>query len=323
MSQSPPPKKGSPWSESASAPTGAVAPPDGELIQYSVRGRVVTGVIDAPPMQVMTPALYRELRALAAHLAAAGPELGVLVLRSADPDVFIAHFDVEALLRIPTPTGHDGAGPSPADIGPFRTMCEQIRTSPVVSIVEIDGRIGGGGAELAANVDLRFGSLERFVLNQMEVPLGILPGGTGTQRLPRLVGQGRAMEIVLGAVDIDGPTAEQWGWLNRALPSDELSAHVDQLADRIAAHPPHAVRAAKQAVLAAGVDPVPGLLEEARLFDQTMAHPDARTRMRAFLEAGGQTKAGEAQMEALTAGLGEPGRQDQVSPDQASPEPGA
>ena len=175
---------------------------------------------------------------------------------------------------------------------------------PVPSICEIAGRVGGGGGELAASCDMRFGALDRTVLCQMEVPLGILPGGTGTQRLPALVGRGRAMEIVLGGDDIDAATLADWGWLNRALTADELRPHVTALAARLAAMPPEAVSRAKAAVLAASADPTPGLIEEAFLFQQTLRTDAAQTRMRNFLERGGQTPEGEGRVGALGLELG-------------------
>jgi enoyl-CoA hydratase/carnithine racemase len=151
---------------------------------------------------------------------------------------------------------------------------------------------------------MRFGALDRMVLNQMEVPIGILPGGTGTQRIPRLVGRGRAMEIVLGGVDVDAETADRWGWLNRALPADELTGFVDALALRIAGFPPTAVVAAKQSVLNAGRIPLEdGLFEEHYLFQQLLRTPEARERMQAFLAAGGQTRGGELRMAKLTGEL--------------------
>src|SRR5205823_1653710 len=99
------------------------------------------------------------------------------------------------------------------------------------------------------SVDMRFGALGKTKINQMEVPLGILPGGTGTQRLPRLMGRGRALEVILGGDDLDAETAEKWGYLNRALPPDELGPFVDRLAYRIASFPAAAVALAKEAVL--------------------------------------------------------------------------
>ena len=90
------------------------------------------------------------------------------------------------------------------------------------------------------------------MFNQPEVALGIIPGGTGTVRLPRLIGRSRALEVILGCDDIDAGTAERWGWVNRVLPTDELATFVDRLAARIASFPPHAVAAAKASVVRGG-----------------------------------------------------------------------
>ena len=124
-------------------------------------------------------------------------------------------------------------------------MCERVRTMDKVTIAQIEGRVGGGGSEFAASMDMRFGVIGKTVVNQMEVPLGILPGGTGTQRLPRLVGRGRAMEIVLGADDLDAETAERWGYLNRIYAAGDIDAKVASLAERIASFPVAAVRLAR------------------------------------------------------------------------------
>jgi len=112
-------------------------------------------------------------------------------------------------------------------------------------------------------MDMRFGVIDKTVINQMEVPLGILPGGTGTQRLPRLVGRGRAMEIVLGGDDLDAATAERWGYLNRIYAAAEIDAKVGALARRIASFPAEAVRLAKQAVDGAEQPLREGLADEA------------------------------------------------------------
>jgi len=271
-----------------------------EVLRSRTTDGVCVATIDAPPVNVMTPELFDALATLA-DSAAADEAIRVLVLRSADPDFFIAHFDVHALLGMPVDDE-----PRRADrIGRFHRMCEQFRTMPKATICEIAGRVGGGGAELAASFDMRFGEIESFVLNQMEVPLGILPGGSGTQRIPRLVGRGRAMEIVLGGGDIDAATAERWGWLNRALPADRLGGFVDDLSQRIAGHPPGAVAAAKRSVLnSSEMAPTDGLIEEQFLFQQLMRTPDAQHRMRAFLDAGGQTRDGELRVAELGRRLG-------------------
>ncbi len=101
---------------------------------------------------------------------------------------------------------------------------------PKATVAVVEGRGGGGGSELVSSFDMRFASRERAAFGQPEVPLGIIHGGSGTQRLPRLVGRARALEVILGGDDADAALAEQWGWVNRALPDDELWPFVDRLA---------------------------------------------------------------------------------------------
>jgi enoyl-CoA hydratase/carnithine racemase len=98
------------------------------------------------------------------------------------------------------------------------------------------------------------------------------------------------LEVVLGCQDIDAATAEAWGYINRALPADELRPFVETLAARIASFPPDVIASAKRAVDAAVGDPVPGLRVEDQLFRETLAGPAAAQRMQAFLDAGGQTR---------------------------------
>ncbi|MEM9653816.1 MAG: enoyl-CoA hydratase/isomerase family protein [Actinomycetota bacterium] len=281
-----------------------------ESYKFSVTTVTVTdGVAVAewnnPPVNVITRDLLRDLRALPAHVQEQ-TDARVLVLRSANPDFFIAHYDVGHILTFPIDTPAERG----ADLTAFHQMCETYRTMDIPTICEIDGRVGGGGGELAASCDMRFGTLGRTILCQMEVPLGILPGGSGTQRLPRLLGRGRAMEIVLGGDDIDARTLADWGWLNRAFPDGELRPFVDRLAARIAGFPPEAVRRAKASVLAAGPDPRDGLIEEAYLFQQTLRFPEAAERMQNFLDRGGQTDEGESRVGALGAELGPEGNGD-------------
>jgi enoyl-CoA hydratase/carnithine racemase len=260
-----------------------------QRLRIAVEGRLVITTIDNPPINLITRELYAELARLAQELEADETAL-VFVLKSADPDFFMAHFDVEAILLMPTDTPPAKAA---WDANAWHVMCERFRTMDKVTIAQIEGRVGGGGAEISASFDMRFGALGRTIVNQMEVPVGILPGGTGTQRLPRLLGRGRALEVVLGGVDLDAETAERWGWLNRALPPAEVGPFVDALARRIAGFPPQAVRLAKRAVLAAEPAPHQGLAEESFLFQQLIRTDDGRRAMRRFLELGGQTREGE------------------------------
>ncbi|HAZ33572.1 MAG TPA: enoyl-CoA hydratase/isomerase family protein [Acidimicrobiaceae bacterium] len=255
-------------------------------LTVTVRDGVATVLIDNPPINLMTSGLFRSLAKVSVDLSK-DDEVRVVVLRSANPEFFIAHFDVTAILEFPT----NGEAVEEPELGGFDRMCEAYRTMDKVTIVELRGRVGGGGAELSSACDMRFGDLETFQWNQMEVPLGILPGGGGTQRIPRLIGIGRAMEVVLGADDVDAETAERWGFLNRAMSGDSLSAYVDALATRIASFPPAAVREAKRAVNASverSLDE--GLKYESYLFQVLLRDVDAQPSMRQYLDAGGQTR---------------------------------
>lgn len=264
-------------------------------------GRVATVTIDNPPVNVITMALLAELEALSMMLKR-DRDLTVVVMRSADPDFFLAHFDVAAILERPTA----GEAQRDAQIKPFHSLCERFRTMNKIVIGQIEGRIGGGGSELAANFDMRFGVCGKTRVNQMEVPLGIMPGGTGTQRLPRLIGHGRAMELILSGDDMDAETAERWGYLNRIFAPDAITPYVDKLARRIASFPPTAVRVAKESVNNSEKPWLEGLFEEAYLFEGLLRTTSAQRNMRRFLEIGGQTRDGESRMDELCAALGEP-----------------
>src|SRR4029434_8267135 len=124
------------------------------------------------------------------------------------------------------------------------------------------------GSELSMSVDMRFGVRGKTIINQMEVPLGILPGGTGTQRLPRLVGRGRAIEVILGADDLDAETAERWGYLNRIFVANEIGPFVAALARRIATFPVEAVRLDRKSINSADKPLAEGMPDEAYLFQQ-------------------------------------------------------
>jgi enoyl-CoA hydratase/carnithine racemase len=266
-----------------------------KLLRISRDGPLVTAVIDAPPINVITMELFGELAALAMELEADASAL-VFVLKSADPDFFLAHFDVGVLIAMA-----DAPAPPTEESNAYHAMCHRFQAMDKVTIAQIEGRVGGGGAELSMSFDMRFGVLGKTIINQMEVPIGILPGGTGTQRLPRLVGRARALEIILGGIDVDAETAERWGWLNRALPAGEIDGFVAALARRIASFPAGAVRLAKQSVHAAALPLEDGCKIEAALFQTLLFTDTARTQMRRFLELGGQTRAGELRVADLSA----------------------
>jgi len=272
-----------------------------EFLTVETSGRVATVTIDNPPANVITMELLGELNALSSQLKA-DTGLTVVIIRSADPEFFLAHFDVAAILDRPT-----GFEPQrDAQLKPFHVLCERFRTMNKIIIARIEGRVGGGGSELSASFDMRFGVRGKTKVNQMEVPLGIIPGGTGTQKMPRLLGRGRALELILSGDDLDAETAERWGYLNRIFEPDEIGPFVDKLAQRIASFSPQAVRQAKMAVNQAERPWTEGLIEEAYLFEQLLRTDEARRNMQRFLDIGGQTREGELRMDELCAQLGDP-----------------
>jgi enoyl-CoA hydratase/carnithine racemase len=254
--------------------------------------------ISHPPVNLLDGRMLGDLSRLVDELGRApdtGPDAArVVVLRSADPEFFIAHADLELIKTLPREPQ-----PYPTELSFFHGFVERWRTLPQVTIAQIEGRARGGGSELALSLDLRFAAIGRALLAQPEVAIGIIPGGSGTQRLGRLMGRGRALEAVLGCDDFDALTAERYGWVNRALPPDEIGPFVERLARRIASFPPMAVRLAKQAVDAALPSPRDGLLAEGDAFNQTLTDPELDARFDAALAAGAQTRDGELDLMAL------------------------
>jgi enoyl-CoA hydratase/carnithine racemase len=271
-----------------------------KLIDIEVRNKVAFATINNPPVNVITPPLLSEFVRLSQELEA-DPDLLVVVLKSTNPDFFIAHFDVGAILQFPIdqpPRYEDYANAF------YHDMCERFRLMNKITIAQIEGRVGGGGSELAMSCDMRFGVLGKTFVNQMEVPLGIMPGGTGTQRMPRLIGRNRAIEVILGGIDMDADTAERWGYLNRAFHPGQIGAYVEWLADRIASFPVEAVRLTKQAINSADKPLAEGFRDESYLFAQLLRTENGRANMRRFLEIGGQTRDGELRIQELNGRLG-------------------
>ena len=258
---------------------------DYQLIRIAVAAGICRATIDHPPINLLNLQLLAEIGRLTQEVAA-DDDVRVLIVDSADPEFFIAHADVGLILDLPTDDTslHD-------ELSPFHATMELFRTLPKATIAVIEGIARGGGSEFALAFDMRYAALGKARFGQPEVAVGIIPGGGGTQRLPRLVGRGRALEVILGGMDIDAATAETWGYVDRALEADELRGFVDKLAARIASFPPGAVANAKRAVDAAlEGDLATGLRIEDQLFRETLAQPVARERLQAVIDAGAQTR---------------------------------
>jgi enoyl-CoA hydratase/carnithine racemase len=255
--------------------------------------------IDNPPINLFDLPLMLEMDRLGREVEA-DENVRVVVFDSANPDFFIAHADVNLILQLPTEV------PPKADsLGFFHAMVDRFRTMPKASIAKIEGRARGGGSEFVLSLDMRFGALGRAILGQPEVALGIIPGGSGTQRLPRLMGRSRAFEIVLGCDDLPADLAERYGYINRALPPDEIGPFVERLAYRIASFPAEAIAFAKASVNSAELPTVEGLIEETHYLNQSVATDAAQKRMRKFLEIGGQTREVELDWRGLAEQLAE------------------
>ena len=150
--------------------------------------------------------------------------------------------------------------------------------------------------------DMRFAAQEAAIFSQMEPALGLVPGGGAVQYLTRLMGRGRALEVMLGADDYDADLAERYGWINRALPANELAEFVRKLAHRIAGFPAAGRLAVKDRVDAIALAPADDFRRDSDLFGDAVRNPEAQSRIRAALSNGFQTRAGEL---ALARMLGE------------------
>jgi enoyl-CoA hydratase/carnithine racemase len=200
-------------------------------LAVKVRGRVVVATINNPPLNMLTRDLLADLGRLTAEVAN-DPDALVLLLRSADPDIFITHAEFANLYAIQPseiPTTSDSVS-----LNSVQVICERLRTMNKITVAQVEGRVAGGGAAMVMACDMRFGAIDKAVFNTMSVPVGSVPGGGASQYMPRLIGYSRALELILGGLDLDAVTAERWGYLNRALASDAIDAFVDATVHRIA-----------------------------------------------------------------------------------------
>ena len=236
-------------------------------------------LFDYPPFNIVDATIFEGLQELLARMDAS-PSLCVVVFESANPDFYLAHFDLTGKTgNITTAVGRSGL---PIMMDTFVRLTK----SPVVSIAKIRGCVRGVSSEFVLACDMRFASRENTRLGQPEVGVGVHPGGGGTERLPPLVGRGRALEIVLGANDFDGDTAERYGYVNRALPDAELDGFVDALARRIACFDRRAIAAGKSLVNEVSLPSADRLLDALNSFQTALTRPETQRRVQALLKQG-------------------------------------
>jgi enoyl-CoA hydratase/carnithine racemase len=208
-------------------------------------------------------------------------EVKVVVFDSAIEGFFLTHYDFLAPLEESTKFL-----PGPTGLQALPDMLVRLSWAPVVSIASIRGRATGVGSELALASDMRFASREKAVLSQWEVGAGLVPGGGPMARLPRLIGRGRALEVLLGADDIDGDVAERYGYVNRSLPDAELDSFVEALALRIASFDKQAIAETKRLANVSSLPPDMEIKPEWDAFMASLERPASQRRIKALMERG-------------------------------------
>jgi enoyl-CoA hydratase/carnithine racemase len=236
--------------------------------------------IDHPPFNIYGPESMPQLNSVITQIEK-DPKLKVVVFDSAVPGFFLTHYDFVAPLELTT-----RMPPGPTGLPPLPDMLVRLSRSPVVSIVMIRGRATGVGSELSLASDMRFASREKAVLSQFEIGAGFVPGGGPSARLPRLVGRGRALEILLSGNDINGELAERYGYVNRALPDAELDQFVDTLARRIASFDKQSIGEIKHLVNNASLPPDKDIGAEWAAFISSVQRPAAQRDIKKLLELG-------------------------------------
>jgi len=241
--------------------------------KVEVKEGVAWVTFDFPPVNIQGKPMLDDLKGLAAKLEN-DKDIKVAVFQSAHPDIFVAHADIDMLCEIPA---EERKRDEP--ILYLQQVLQRISALPQATIAKVEGMARGGGHEFMLACDMRFAARGKAVFMQMEVGMGIVPCGGGTQRITKQVGMGRALEIILGAHDFDADLAERYGTINRSLDPVEIGPFVEELANRIAKFPSGSIAACKRAVMnGQSMSIEDGLKEEAYELGQAMASTPAAKR---------------------------------------------
>lgn len=235
---------------------------------------------DIPPLNIFGPANIPQLEEIV-RLLEHDARVKVVVFDSAVQGFFLTHYNFLAKPEESPqfPLGQTGLQPLP-------DMLARLSRAPVVSLASIRGRATGVGSELALASDIRFASRENAILSQWEVGAGLVPGSGPMARLPRLIGRGRALEVLLGADDIRGDIAELYGYVNRAVPDAQLDAFVEAFAKRISSFDRQAIAETKRMVNANSLPSDAEIAPEWGAFVASLGRPAAQARLRALFEQG-------------------------------------
>ncbi|MFJ3484293.1 enoyl-CoA hydratase/isomerase family protein [Pseudomonas sp. NPDC090202] len=238
-----------------------------------------------PPFNIYGPETMPQLNEVITAIES-DSKVRVVVFESDVPDFFLTHYDFVPPLSDTTsmPNGTTGLPPLP-------DMLVRLSKAPVVSIAKIRGRATGVGSELSLASDMRFASREKAVLSQWEIAAGLVPGGGPSSRLPRLIGRGRALEVLLTGEDINGDLAERYGYVNRSLPDAQLDGFVDAMARRIARFDRETIADIKALVNKSSLPADEDIGAEWKGFIDSVQRPATQNRIKQLMDMGLQEKA--------------------------------
>jgi enoyl-CoA hydratase/carnithine racemase len=259
----------------AADPTVAPRPDAGwetSLAKLETRGAVALVWLDHPPANALSPETVDALRRAWEEVTASG--VRALVIASANPRLFCAGADIKAFTAMDEASGR-------AYVAGTHELLRGFERSSIITLAAVNGLALGGGCELAMACDLRLAA-DSARFGQPEIRLGIIPGFGGTQRLARLIGPAKALELNLVGEPIRAQEAEVLGLVNRVVPDEQLLDAALELAGTLAAQAPLAVAAIKQVSAHADLDV--GIAAEQAAFADVFASADAREGIAAFLE---------------------------------------
>lgn len=246
------------------------------------RGDVVRCRMSNPPTHTLVAAEVAELSDFVAGL---GSDVRVVIFEGGGDGVFIAHYEVGELAAASEGGGAVLGDEARGDLHAMHRLLMLIEAAPWVSIAALDGSAAGGGFEFALACDFRLASDGPWRFGLPETSVGIIPGAGGTQRLPRLIGAARALDLILHAETFDARRAFDLGLVHRLYPRSDFAAQLEAFADDLAGRAPLALVAAKRAIRQGLEQPLAEALAlEQREFDRVMASDDAAGAMRAWLE---------------------------------------